>query len=656
MPPAAKTKRQKPKQKKRFFGRTKIPIETKLMILEKLKTRDLTDVANELNMKRTSVRSIQINEHKVRAAAAGFPIAAKRTPKSSTPCLLSQMSAMEAKLVAWCRDLVARGEPLLEKSIRSEAIAIFNKTDRMSFNEKLASPFLANRSWFQRFMRNHSQLQLFEDPSGQADSRPNNVIDEFAAEQVNKLALEAIVRGQYTLDQIFNVARFQVNWKVIPSASYMLVQDEEMVATMKRTALEKVEVLICSNASGDFRMNPLLVTNKALYNTAMSLSSLRVSTLLFTWKTDPVSLAMPPLFKEWFHNDFVRNARNYLQMKKRRFKVLLLLNEGLGYAVDLRHPNVTTLYMPRNTALVTQPLYRIISAIRGTYTKRTAEIFTNRIKVIQKNHPDWSAHLSIVYAYSNFTILDCCDILSSIIRSIKPTFHVSCWRNVLAAIYSDDDIDESQHSNSQDQEASNGQPVTEDIELIVLDSEQDYVYEEPAEDEQDCLAEEEYHDVKPVLNGSEIKPKIEVVEVPELNDTETTPPHTSTSASVARGSDEDYVVDESSESEKANENSAKASEDSDDGTAEEQPLTFNIEDVRRGLKLAKDLEDFFVKRDPSVVRKNDFQTDLKFCLAPYAELLQSLEKQQALEQSSSSEEELSPSRRKSKRFRRSRKN
>lgn len=56
----------------------------------------------------------------------------------------------------------------------------------------------------------------------------------------------------------------------------------------------------------------------------------------------------------------------------------------------------------------------------------------------------------------------------------------------------------------------------------------------------------------------------------------------------------------------------------------------NLNDVQKGIDLAKQLEFYFIEKDPSVVRSGKFKRELQSCLAPYREVLAQLQSKNTL--------------------------
>ncbi|KAI4478905.1 hypothetical protein M0802_014483 [Mischocyttarus mexicanus] len=71
----------------------------------------------------------------------------------------------------------------------------------------------------------------------------------------------------------------------------------------------------------------------------------------------------------------------------------------------------------------------------------------------------------------------------------------------------------------------------------------------------------------------------------------------------------------------------------------------DLQDVKRGLNLAKKLELHFIQTDQSTVRSAKFKRELRNCLAPYREVLVELEKEAIIEnqcEDEPSEEDILP--------------
>ncbi|GFW61383.1 tigger transposable element-derived protein 1 [Trichonephila clavipes] len=111
---------------------------------------------------------------------------------------------------------------------------------------------------------------------------------------------------------------------------------------MKKTAIrhkaskDRVTLLLCSNASGDRMLKPLLI-NKSLRPRALKGKDLKQ--LPLHWMANPKAWMTTAIFIEWFNNCFVPEVEAYMKEKSLDFKVLLIVDNAASHP-ELEHPNV----------------------------------------------------------------------------------------------------------------------------------------------------------------------------------------------------------------------------------------------------------------------------------------------------------------------------
>ena len=115
---------------------------------------------------------------------------------------------------------------------------------------------------------------------------------------------------------------------------------------------DRVTFLLCSNASGDRMLKPLLI-NRALKPRAMK--GVDFDTLPVNWMANKKAWVTTTVFTEWFIKYFVPETRKYLNERGFEFKVLLLVDNAPGHP-QLEHQNVQVLFLPPNTTSLIQPL------------------------------------------------------------------------------------------------------------------------------------------------------------------------------------------------------------------------------------------------------------------------------------------------------------
>ncbi|GFX39186.1 tigger transposable element-derived protein 1 [Trichonephila clavipes] len=85
--------------------------------------------------------------------------------------------------------------------------------------------------------------------------------DEGGAKIFPEELAKIIEHGDYSADQVFNADETGLYWKKLPNRTY--IAKDEKTASEHKASKDRVTLLLCSNASGDRMLKPLLI-NKSL--------------------------------------------------------------------------------------------------------------------------------------------------------------------------------------------------------------------------------------------------------------------------------------------------------------------------------------------------------------------------------------------------------
>ncbi|GFQ87580.1 tigger transposable element-derived protein 1 [Trichonephila clavata] len=164
-----------------------------------------------------------------------------------------------------------------------------------------------------------------------------------------------------------------------------------------KTAKDRITILFCSNASGEYIMKPLVI-NKS--KQPRSFKGININNLSVYWNANKKAWVTATLFTDWFSNRFVPDVKKYLLQKGLPFKVLLLLDNAPGHPKYLQYENVEIVFLPKNTTSILQPLDQgIISTFKALYIKRAFRYILDQLENDRS--------LSVIDAWKKFTILDC---------------------------------------------------------------------------------------------------------------------------------------------------------------------------------------------------------------------------------------------------------
>ncbi|UYV78468.1 hypothetical protein LAZ67_16001564 [Cordylochernes scorpioides] len=238
--------------------------------------------------------------------------------------------------------------------------------------------------------------------------------DEEAARKYPEKLAKIIKDGGYCAHQIFNADETGLFWKKMPTRTY--IAKSEKNASGFKAAKDRVTLLLCSNASGDRMLKPLLV-NRSLKPRALKGKDL--NTLPVHWMANKKAWVTTAIFTEWFNKCFVPEVENYMKEMGLEFKILLILDNAPGHP-NLEHPNIKVVFFPPNTTSLIQPLDQgIISTFKKYYVKFTFQFIFDKLE---------SDTITVTEVWKQFNILNCVDHVALAIAEIKSETLNACWK------------------------------------------------------------------------------------------------------------------------------------------------------------------------------------------------------------------------------------
>ena len=158
--------------------------------------------------------------------------------------------------------------------------------------------FVASRGWFDRFWKRFSLHNVSF--SGEKASADQEAATLFPA-QVKKL----IEEKKYSYDQIFNCDETGLNWKKMPSRTF-LTKNEKSAPGFK-VSKDRFTLLFCANASGTFRCKLMLVYKS---ENPRVLKNKRKEHLPVFWKSNKTAWFTKTIFEDWFVDESRNEIKN----------------------------------------------------------------------------------------------------------------------------------------------------------------------------------------------------------------------------------------------------------------------------------------------------------------------------------------------------------
>ncbi|GFU80886.1 tigger transposable element-derived protein 1 [Trichonephila clavipes] len=211
------------------------------------------------------------------------------------------------------------------------------QSEPSTFTSQARKEFSASKGWLTGFLkRNVLHYIKITGESATAEEGAAKIFPEELAKTIED--------GDYSADQIFNADETGLYWKKLPK--------DEKIASGHKASKDRVTLLLCSNASGDRILKPLLI-NKSLRPRALKGKDLKQ--LSVHWMANLKAWMTTAIFTELFNNCFVSEVEAYMKEKYLDFKVLLIVDNAASHP-ELEHPNVQLVFLPPNTTSLIQPL------------------------------------------------------------------------------------------------------------------------------------------------------------------------------------------------------------------------------------------------------------------------------------------------------------
>lgn len=365
-----------------------------------------------------------------------------------------------------------------------------------------------------------------------------------------------ITENSYSADQVFNGVETGLFWKKMPKRTFL---------SKCKAATDRVTVFFCSNASGDRMLKPLFINRSHM---PRAMRGKNIEQLSVHWRANKKGWMTCNMFEDWFQNCFIPDVKCYLLQKNLEFNVLLLLDNSSSYPISLQHPNVRIEYLPPNTSAIIQPLEQGIIAIFNAYYVR--RIFADILCKLDAN-----PILTLSEVWKNFTIFNCVEhVAASAVTDIPKSTLNACWKKIWPEIVGEKNVVLSPNflfANIIDLAHAIGVEGFDDLDIP---------------------------DIEELFEKNEIS-------AADLVDVVIQEP----AAAAAADDRNDNSSDSSDDSNNIEVNSNKI---------EVKAFTANI--VDEGLRLGRELQTYFLNKDPDTQRAMKFQRKIQEALGQYEEV------------------------------------
>lgn len=351
--------------------RKTLTIAEKVEVIRRMESGERrSDVCKALSLAPSTVSTIMNNVDKIKRTHTGMSSA------SSSRTIYSRsetMGKMEKLLVLWVDDMNQNNVPVTQAVILDKAKSLFDEICKESGSTET---FTASRGWFHRF-KNRSKIHNVK-LSGEAASADIAVAEQYPSE-----FKRLIDEGNYHPDLVFNVDETGLYWKKLPSRTYIAC--EERSAPGFKVAKDRLTLLLGGNASGTFKLKPMLVYHS---ETPRVMKGIVKTRLPVFWRSNKKAWVTQTIFSEWYTTYFCPGVAQFCAANGFPPKVMLVLDNAPGHPANLQEINnddleVEVVYLPPNTTSLLQPMDQGVIATFKAYYLRTT--FKGIVEAVQSD-------------------------------------------------------------------------------------------------------------------------------------------------------------------------------------------------------------------------------------------------------------------------------
>ncbi|XP_005008025.1 tigger transposable element-derived protein 1-like [Cavia porcellus] len=261
---------------------------------------------------------------------------------------------VEKLLLVWINEKQVAGDTMTENFICEKAKALYtdltSKLPHTSAGNE--DGFKASRGWFDNFKRRSGFCSIVK--LREARSLNAKAAEAFAAEFQKLMVTEC-----YLPEQVFNCNEMGLFWKKMPKRTYITAGGNAVPC--HEPIKDRLTLLFCANASGDFKVKPLLVYHSK--NTpAFKTCKVQKSQFNIIWRSNSKALVTRIFFIEWVNEVFGPAVKKYLVEKNLPVRALLVMDNAPAHPPGFENDLLEELkfikikFLPPNTTPILQPV------------------------------------------------------------------------------------------------------------------------------------------------------------------------------------------------------------------------------------------------------------------------------------------------------------
>ncbi|GFY31831.1 tigger transposable element-derived protein 1 [Trichonephila clavipes] len=259
-----------------------------------------TAIGKHFNLGESTVRAIKKNEAAIRKSVISGTKLNTKFASYTRDVLLERT---ERAIAIWIEEQVQRRIPVSGYLIQEKVLQFYKsmkQSEPSTSSSQAGKEFSASKTWLTGFLKRNALHNI--KITGESVTADEGAVKIFP-EELAKI----IEDGDYSADQVFNADETGLYWKKLPNRTY--ITKDEKTASRHKASKDRVTLLLCSNASGDRMLKPLLI-NKSLRPRALKGKDLKQ--LPVHWMANPKAWMTTAIFTEWFNNCFVPEVHDYI--------------------------------------------------------------------------------------------------------------------------------------------------------------------------------------------------------------------------------------------------------------------------------------------------------------------------------------------------------
>lgn len=345
-----------------------LTLKDKLETLKRLDSGEsVTKLAKELNVGKATICDWKKNRAKLQQYCT---TSSESTLENRQTARQSQYDKVDEALFLWFSQERERGTPLSGPIVQEKAIQL-----NMLLNGE--NSFTASTGWFDRWKKRHGIRQLTI--TGEQLSSDHAAVQGYLSTFENLIA-----EGNYSPQQIYNADETGLNFRALPTKS--LASKAETRAPGYKMSKDRVTLMACSNAAGNHKL-PLMMIGKAAKPRAFK--HVNMKTLPVNYRNQKKGWMDGKLFKEWFHDQFVRSVKKFSEENGLPPRAILLIDNAPSHpnTEELSCGEIKAAFLPPNVTPLLQPMDQgVLQALKLKYRKQfvTSLIEGDTIPLVQK--------------------------------------------------------------------------------------------------------------------------------------------------------------------------------------------------------------------------------------------------------------------------------